>query len=136
MQTVLRFLAIYCLAKRSYMSYSRKNPNRKGWGHNFWKKTPGIFRFVTLPLEIPDKMKLHSWKLHKTVLHPLEFPRPKAKTYGIPHDFFWITPVNSTSFCIDPRNIHILFIPVPLEISCSQSLSLNLSWNSPIPSYL
>ena len=47
MQTVLRFLAIYCLAKRSYMGYSRKNPNKRGWGHNFWKKTPGIFRFVT-----------------------------------------------------------------------------------------
>ena len=28
-----------------------------GWGHTFLKKNPGIFTFVTLLLEIPDKMK-------------------------------------------------------------------------------
>ena len=53
-----------------------------------------IYHFT--PLQIPDKMKLHPWKFHKIVLHPLEFPRSKAKTHGIPHDFFWITPIRST----------------------------------------
>ena len=131
MQIVLRFLAIQLascilLAKRSHMGYSRKNPNRRVENIIFWKKTPGIFRFVTLPLEIPDKMKLHPWKLHKIVLHQLEFPRPKAKTHGIPHDFFWILPVNFTSFYIDPRNFHILFIQCPyLEIPCPQTPCLD-----------
>ena len=87
----------------------------------FLEKDPGISRFVTLPLEILDKMKVRAWKFHKIVLHQLEFPRPKAKTHGIPHDFCWITPVNSTSFCTDPRNFHILFIQCPcLEIPCPQ----------------
>ena len=41
-----------------------------------------ILDFVTLPSEIPDKMKLQPWKFHKIVFHPLEFPRPKTKTHG------------------------------------------------------
>ena len=91
------------------MGYPKKNPHRR-MRHNFWKKTSGIFRSVTLPLEIPDKMKVHLWKFQKIVLQSLEFPRPKAKTHGTPYDFFWITPINSTSFCIDPsRNFHSTF---------------------------
>ena len=121
MQTVLKFLAIYCLTKRSYMDYFRKNPNRKGWGHNFWKKNPGIFRLVTLPLEVPDKMKLIPGNSTKLCYTHWNFQGQKPRPMEIPHDFFWITPVISTSFCIDPRKFHILFIPVPLEISCPQS---------------
>ena len=132
MKTVLRFWAIYCLAKRPYLGYSRKNPNRTGWGYNFWKKAPGFFRFVTLPLEIPDKMKLHPCKFHKIVLHPLEFPRPKAKIHGILHDFFWITPVNSTSYCTDPRNFHILFIQCPWKFHVFNPPVWIFFWNSPI----
>ena len=35
-----------------------------------WKFS-GIFRFVTLLLEILEKTKLHYWKFHKILLHPL-----------------------------------------------------------------
>ena len=48
----------------------------------FLKKKPVIFRFVTLPLEIPDKAKFHTWKFHKIVLNHLEIPRTKTKTRG------------------------------------------------------
>ena len=42
----------------------------------------GIFRVFTLPLEIPDKARLHPWKFHQTVLHASEILRPKTKTHG------------------------------------------------------
>ena len=45
-------------------------------------KNPGIFKFVTLPLEILEKAKLHLWIFHKVVWHP----------------FFSIAAGNSTSF--------------------------------------
>ena len=53
---------------------------------------PEIFRFFTLPLEIPDKTRPHPSK-SKIVLHPLEILRPKT-----------ITPLdeNSTGFFITP----------------------------------
>ena len=54
----------------------------------FWKTPSGIFRFVTLLLEIPDKMKFHPWNFHQIVSHQLRFPRPKTKTYGNSTLFF------------------------------------------------
>ena len=33
----------------------------------FSKTTPGIFRFVTLPIEIPEKASFHPWKFCKFV---------------------------------------------------------------------
>ena len=73
-----------------------------GCGYNntnklFWKKSkwglkiyfpepsppsPQIFRFVTLPLEIPEKASFYSWKFCKIVLHPLKILRSKTKTHG------------------------------------------------------
>ena len=60
---------------------------KKLWNYqkHIFSKSPGISRFVSLPLEIIDKRKLHSWRLQKFVLHSLE----------IPH-FFLITPGYST----------------------------------------
>ena len=80
-----------------------------------------IFRFVTLPLKIPDRMKLYRWKFHKIVLHSLDFPRPKPTPMESPHYFFLITPRNSSSFFTDTpgsRSFHILFFLIPLEIPC------------------
>ena len=77
----------------------------------FEKKNPEIFRFVTLPIKIPDKTKFHTHLEipQNCVLHPLETPRSKTRSMKISHDFFFITPGNSTSFLIDPWNFHILF---------------------------
>ena len=54
----------------------------------YFEKTPGIFHFFTLPLEIPDKTKLNPWIFHKIVLAILEISRPKTKTPGNSTLFF------------------------------------------------
>ena len=71
---------------QSQIGYPRKNPNGMlSWGHTyFFKKTPEIFRFVILPLEIPGRIS-------------------KAKNQDQWNDFFLIIPGNSTSyFFTDP----------------------------------
>ena len=67
-----------------------KNPNRvRGGGRGgglriyLFENTPGIFYFFTLPLEIPDKIKLNSWIFHKIVLKLLEIPRPVIGKIGV-----------------------------------------------------
>ena len=60
--------------------------------------SPGVYRFVTLPLDIPKKMSSHSRKFCKVLLHPLEIPRSKTKNHG-----------NSTMFSWTPLEIFLLF---------------------------
>ena len=63
-----------------------------------FRQHPWKFRFVTLPREIPDKLKRYPG-IFKNVSHLLEIPWPVSKTGG-----------NSTLFCLDhPWNFHILF---------------------------
>ena len=65
----------------------------------FWNPPSGIFRFFTLPLEIPVKTSFHPWKFCKIVCHPLEIPRSKTKTQeNLTLVFLFKTPINSTSF--------------------------------------
>ena len=65
----------------------------------FLENPPGIFHFLTLPLEIPDKTKLNPRIFHKIVLDPVELPRPKTKT-----------PANSTLFFLgQPWKFHFIF---------------------------
>ena len=77
------------------------------------EKDPWNFKFVTLPLEIHEKIKLHPWQFHKIVLHPLEFPKRKSKTDG-----------NSTLFFLNHLwKFHFFFywpmeFLIPLEIPC------------------
>ena len=102
------------LAYNSELGYSGKKTNRGCWRHTFLKKSPGIFRLVSLVLEIPNKMKLHLWKFHQIVPHPLEFQRSKTKTHGNFTLFFClIMPGNSTSFFIDSWSFQILFFQPP-----------------------
>ena len=56
---------------------------------------PGIFRFVTLPLEVTEKTSFHSRKFCKIVWQPLEIPRSKTKTHG---NFIWAFLEHSWSF--------------------------------------
>ena len=48
------------------MGYSRKYTNKEAEEYTFLKKPPGIFRFVTLTLEIPKK-SFRPWRLCKIV---------------------------------------------------------------------
>ena len=95
------------------MGYSWKYIYRQGgWEYTFLKKPPGIFRFVTLTLEIPKKKSFYPWKFCKIVWHLLEVSRPKSKTHGHgnSHDFFMNTPGNSNSFLIKSWNFHLLLL--------------------------
>ena len=68
------------------MGYPEKKTRH--WGHTFFGKTLGIFRFLTLPLEIPGKTKLHPWKLCK-ILHPLRILGSETKTPRTSTFFSW-----------------------------------------------
>ena len=80
------------------MAYSRKKPKQgRGLKIYFSEPTPppGIFRFVTLPLEVTEKTSFHSRKFCKIVWQPLEIPRSKTKTHG---NFIWAFLEHSWSF--------------------------------------
>ena len=103
-----------------WLGYSRKKSKQgqsSRTGGHFWKN-PGIFRFVTLPLEIVNSRgkRVHPRKFCKIVVHSffgLEIlTRPKIKTHGNSTWFFFdqlTTPRNSTSFLINPWNFLMLF---------------------------
>lgn len=75
----------------------------------FWKNLWGISRFLTIPQEIPGKIKLHSWKSCQTVLHSLEIRKPKIKTTGNPTRFFLNDPWQ-LYFLIKPSKFCMLFL--------------------------
>ena len=56
----------------SALGHFRKIQTKQEKGQK-WLKNPRTFRFATLPLEMPDTMKLNPWKFYKIVLHPFEF---------------------------------------------------------------
>ena len=93
-------------------------PEKKiiNWGYtSFFGKSPEISRYVTLPLAIPDKARLHSWnfcnvKLYQ--LHPLKIPERKTKAIRN-SKFFLITPGNSTSFLTNLWKFCLLFLRQP-----------------------
>ena len=73
-----------------------------------WKK-PGIFRFVTLPLELLGITMFHYWKFRKIVLNPLEINQgQKIKTPGNSTFIFLITPANFKFFLINIWSFHML----------------------------
>ena len=84
----------------------QKKPNRGGLRTYLFETPPGFFRIFTLPLEIPDKTRLHSKKLHKTG--------------------------NSTLFLISSRKIHLLFLQYPwkFHILNSPPSPVFFFWNS------
>ena len=60
-----------------YIQYRAIPEKTEGCRENtFLEKNPENFNFLTLPLEISDKTKLHLWELNKIVL------RPKTKNFG------------------------------------------------------
>ena len=62
----------------------QKEAKYGGQGHTSLKEHPEFLGL--LPLEIPDKTKLHPWTLQKIVLHLLEMLMPETKTSG---NFTW-----------------------------------------------
>ena len=91
------------------MGYSRENNKQARLRTYFFERIPWTFRFVTLPMDITKKTKLHPWKFPKILLHTLGIPKhPKTKTQF--HMKFLYHPWNSNSFLLDPWNFHMLFL--------------------------
>ena len=88
----------------------------KNWGYtSFFGKPPKISRYVTLPLAIPDKTRLHSWNICNVKsyqLHSLKIPETKTKATGN-SNFFLITLGNSTSFLTNLWKFRLLFLRYP-----------------------
>ena len=72
------------------LGYSRKNPRSRGWGYTF------LLTCMT-PL---GNSKIEN----------------QARPMEISHDFFSITPGNSTSFLVDPLEFPYALSSIPLEI--------------------
>ena len=102
------------MVKLSGLAWRNKNWKGESWGHTtqfFWR-TPGIFRFVTLSLEIPDKKSFilleilqnsnsknqDPWKFHMIFSWLcLEIPHCAWKFPGVSTCYFFNTPQNSMS---------------------------------------
>ena len=54
----------------------------------FFEKKSGVSRFVTLPMKVIEKRKLHPWKFRKFVLHPFEVLHFFLVTPGCMHILF------------------------------------------------
>ena len=100
----------------------------------FLKKNPGIFRFVTLPVKIPDKMKVRPWNLKLSYKTLIETPRPKTKTHGGNSTWFFLMtpPWKLHPFFADPWNFHSLFFFSTPRNSMSSFSCLDYFWNSPL----
>ena len=109
----------------SVLGYYRKNPNRE---KN--KKSPRIFRFVTLSLEIPSKMKIHHCKFCKMDLHPLEFQVKNQDPWKF-DSFFWMILRNSTCFLLKPE-ISTFYFLIICKFHVFKLVFLNFFWNSPL----
>ena len=87
------------------MGYSKKNKKQVQWGGGVGGaeviNPTRIFHFLTLPLEVPGKTKLHPWKFHKFLFWT-----------EIPHYFFLVTLLG-TLFLINPWKFHMLFLWYP-----------------------
>ena len=108
-----------CELKR--LGYSRKISNvREGFGTYVLKKSLGNSGFLTLPLKISDKTKLHHWKFFKIVLDCLEILRPKTETSGN-SAWFFLNHTWKFHFFNEPLYILHTISPISLEIPHPQS---------------
>ena len=93
-----------------------------------FKKFAGIFHFFTLPLEIPDKTA-QPLDIPQNCVRSLGNSKTKRKdTLEIPHYFFLVTLGNTTSFLINARKFHMLFLWYPWN----RGAVCFFFWNSPL----
>ena len=109
----------------------QKKSRQGGWGYTFLKNPPGIFRFVALPLEIPERTSFHHWRFCKIVWHSLKIPRSKTKTHGNSTWFFLEHPWKFYFFLIDSWNFGILFLHYPWKFPILNLPCLEFFWNNP-----
>ena len=111
--------------------------NREGGSEDilFWKK-PWNFFLCSVPMKIPGKTKLHSWKFGTLmyVTSLANFKAKKSRPLEILHEVFLVFLWNSTLFLINHWKFCMLFYEfswkfymVTLPLPC-----LDFFWNSPI----
>ena len=114
--------------------FQKKNKQEGCWGYNILNlpPTPWNFRFVTLPLEIPEKTSFHPWKFSKIVWHPLEIPSQKPRPMlEIPHEFLLEHPWKLCFFFNWPLELpNFLSSIPPLVIPCPQQIIYMLTVNT------
>ena len=107
----------------------QRNPNRGDGGYTFsLKKSPGCFRFVTLPLEILDKKNfLYPWKFCKIVLQiwPWKFQGQKPRLMKIQQSFLH---GNSVKLC---NNILWSLLEIALLFQLNPGISTWYFFNTP-----
>ena len=110
------------------LGYSRKNPNRWGLVDILFWKSPGIFRFVTLPSEILKKISFYPWKseILQNNCVPL-LGNSKVKNQD-PRKFH-------ISFSLKPQKFHFFF-NWTLGFSCAPSLEWKFHVLNTRPPYL
>ena len=112
----------------------QKNPNKGGWGYTFMKKNPGIFRFVTLSLEIRKKTSFHRWKFCKLCgRYPFwKFQRQKPRLREIPLSVFLEQPWKFHFFFNWLLELPHALSSIPLEIPCSRHPPYSLPSPHPV----
>ena len=108
------------------LGYSRKKTG--GVEDILFGKAP-VEYFIFLPLEIPGKTKLHSWKFYKVVLNPLKIPRSKTKCPGISTLFFLGHP---WKLQLTPGNFTCSFFDTPGNSISPLPLFFFFFWNCPL----
>ena len=104
-----------CLVLTWIGLFQKKSKQRRGeMEYTFLNPPNGIFRFFTLPLEIPKKPSPpgNSEELYDG---PWKFQSQKPRSMEIPREFFLNTPGISTSLLTDSWNFHMLFFNTPLN---------------------
>ena len=98
----------------------------------FWN-SPGVLRFVNLPLEIPEKTIFQPWKFCKIVWHPFETPKSKIKTHLNSTWVFLKHPWKFNLLLNWPLQFPHALSSTPIEIPCFQPpLLFSFFWNSPM----
>ena len=95
------------------MGYSRKKPNRGGWGYTFLKPPWNFWISYFTPENSRQNKALPLETLQNCVQ---KFQDLKLRPLENPHDFFLIILGNSISFIISTWKIYLLFFQYPSKI--------------------
>ena len=93
--------------------------------------SPGVYRFVTLPLDIPKKMSSHSRNSAKFCYTPWKFQGQKPRTMEIQQHVFLNAPRNFSTFLIDPWSFDLLFLQYPWNSMSSTSPTVWIFYKIP-----
>ena len=114
------------ISSQIVLFHGHSNPTNNN--QNPLAKPDKSFLSITIPLEIPDKTKLHPQKFHKLCQIPCGNSNKAKKTKTqIPHYFFLVTLRNSTSLLINVWKF-ILFLSPLVKIPYPPCVLWSARW--------